>query len=128
MMSARLALGIAVTVVAVACARGIKPEVVQGWVGQPAVALEREWGPATREVQEGPLRILIYEEVARRSTTRSFEQQTALQNRAGTFSDPRAVQRIEAEEAARAPMVYVRSYLFWVDQGGTVVRSEIQQP
>jgi len=39
-----VALGLALLLLgAVACSSGIRPEVLQGWVGRPATALERAW-------------------------------------------------------------------------------------
>ena len=45
-------LGLALTLAA-GCGGGIRPEVLKGWVGRPAAALEKDWGPATREVPDG---------------------------------------------------------------------------
>lgn len=114
-----LAFGLAAALAA-GCAASIRPEVVQSWVGRPAAALQQEWGPPTREAQDGDLRILIYEEVTRQ-TARTFQ----------TTAVPRAVSgtgHLEAQEAYRLPTVYVRSYVFWVTPVGTVVRAIIREP
>jgi hypothetical protein len=109
----------AAVIVAAACTRGgLPPEQVQAWVGRPATDLTRAWGAPTREVTDQGLRVLIYEELERASGS--------------TFSS----QRISPREARAAgvpaeppsPIVYARSYLFWVDAAGTIVRSQIRQP
>lgn len=123
MKGLRVGLGLAVAVgAATACSSGIRPEVLQGWVGRPAAALERAWGPATREVPDGDLRVLIYEEVER-STSRTFEN-TATSRTGGTY----AAAAVAAQEAYRPPTVYVRSYLFWVNRDGTIVNAMVRQP
>jgi hypothetical protein len=112
---------LAVAVVGAACASGIKPEALRAWVGRPAAELERDWGAATREVPDGELRILVYEEVERR-TSRNFETSGA--GRADAYAAAAAA----AQEAYRIPTVYVRSYLFWVNRDGTIVNSMVRQP
>jgi hypothetical protein len=102
---------------------GVKPEELQAWVGKPAAALEKDWGPATREAEDGDLRILIYEEVEKRSSS-SFENAAP----AARYLGPTALAHAAAQEAYRIPTVYVRSYLFWVDRQGTIVNSTVRQP
>jgi hypothetical protein len=117
-------LGLALALAA-GCGGGIRPEVLKGWVGRPAASLEKDWGPATREVPDGDLRILVYEEVERQRTG---------PNTQFDYQDPYASRDIHhqaqkaAEEAYRAPRVYVRSYLFWVDREGKIVHTAIRTP
>ena len=104
-----------------ACAHGLPPEQVQAWVGRPAGDLVRSWGAPTREVDDGGQRILIYEEMER-SQKLAFEKQVTARQ-AGSAA------AAEAENAAaRGPTVYARSYLFWVDAAGAIVRAQIRQP
>jgi len=117
-----LGLGLAV---ATGCAGGLRPEVLQAWVGQPAAALEREWGPPTRHVQDGEQRILIYEELET-TTRRDFGSPTGGGSRYGM--DRLSTAQALANEAYRPPTVYVRSYLFWVNREGTIVHSSVHQP
>jgi len=118
----RPALVLAATVLAlIACERStaLRPEVLQRWVGRPAATLEKDWAPATREVKDAGQRVLIYEELDRASreintrgggtTTRTME--SAIQT--------------QANATAFGLKVYVRSYLFWVDPAGTIVRTEV---
>jgi hypothetical protein len=107
------------------CASGIRPEVLQSWVGRPAAALEREWGPPTREVTDGDLRILIYEE-AERATSQNFSSPSGGGARGGT--DKWAAAQAQANEAFRAPTVYARSYLFWVNREGAIVNATRRDP
>jgi hypothetical protein len=100
------------------CGGGIKPEALQTWVGRPSAALEKDWGPPTREVPDGDQRILIYEEVETRRRNSALD---------GTKT---AVSRGEAQQAEqntpRESMVSVRSYQFWVDAAGTIVRATVR--
>ena len=106
-----------------ACTRaGLPPERVQAWVGRPAADLVREWGSPTREVNDAGQRVLIYEEVERSRQRPAFETQTSVQM-AGSVEDAAA-----ANTAVQGPTVYARSYLFWVDAFGKIVRSQIRQP
>jgi hypothetical protein len=120
-----LGLGLAVTLVA-GCGGGIRPEVLKSWVGRPAAALEKDWGPATREVPDGDLRILVYEEVerARDGKSSNFDQQDP----GGYSRDVHHQAQLAAERAYHAPRVYVRSYLFWVDREGKIVNSMVRTP
>ncbi|SRR5581483_572471 len=126
MSSARVAVAIGLGLLLAGCASGIRPEVLARWVGRPAAALEQEWGPPTREVPDGDNRILIYEEVERRSSQRGgFEEQDPSNSRyAGAYE--RAARA--AEEAYHAPRVYVRSYLFWVKPDGTIAHTAVRTP
>jgi hypothetical protein len=112
---------LAVAVLGAACASGIKPEALRAWVGRPAAELQRDWGAATREVPDGELRILVYEEVERRAR-RNFE------TTGGGRADAYAAAAAAAQEAYRIPTVYVRSYLFWVNGDGTIVNAMVRQP
>lgn len=114
-------LALALALVGAACASGIKPEALRAWIGRPAAELERDWGAATREVPDGDLRILVYEEVERR-VGRNFETTAAGRQ------DAYAAAAAAAQEAYRVPTVYVRSYLFWVNRDGTIVNSMVRQP
>ena len=106
----------------VACARGgLPPERVQAWVGRPAAELVREWGAPTREVDEAGQRVLVYEEIERNQRP-AFERQTSVRQ-AGSAEAAAA-----ANAATQGPAVYARSYLFWVDAAGKIVRSQIRQP
>jgi hypothetical protein len=105
------------------CARPLTPEELRVWVGRPVASLEKDWGAATREVREGDLRILIYEEVTK-NTARDFERTGPTARAAG----PYGVAQAAANEAYRLPTVYVRSYLFWVNPGGRIVNSAVHQP
>jgi hypothetical protein len=99
---------------------GLEPEQLQAWVGRPVSALIEAWGPATREVADGPLRVLIYEELER-APHLEFGRQVS--------SRDIGYQAAQAtNEALRGPEVYARSYLFWVDAAGTIVRSDRRQP
>jgi hypothetical protein len=117
-------LGLAVALVA-GCGGGVRPEVLKGWVGRPAASLEKDWGPATREVPDGDLRILVYEEVERQRTrSTAFDQQDP----GGYSRDIHHQAQRAAQEAYHAPRVYVRSYLFWVDREGKIVHSMVRTP
>ena len=117
-------LGLAVALAA-GCGGGIRPEVLKGWVGRPAASLEKDWGVPTREVPDGDLRILVYEEVERQ---RAGANQFDYQDPYGYNRDIHHHAQKAAEEAYRAPRVYVRSYLFWVDREGKIVHSAIRTP
>jgi hypothetical protein len=102
----------------VGCGGGIKPEALQTWVGRPAAALEKDWGPPTREVTDGDQRILVYEEIETRRRGSALD---------GTKT---AVSKGEAQAPEQGPtrgsMVSVRSYEFWVDTAGTIVRASVR--
>ena len=119
----RLGLFVGVTALAFsACTRaGLPPERVQAWVGRPAADLVREWGSPTREVNDAGQRVLIYEELERNQRP-VFETQTTARV-TGSAEDAAA-----ANAAAQGLPVYARSYLFWVDPAGKIVRSQIRQP
>jgi hypothetical protein len=113
-----LAVACAALGLAAACTRGgLPPEQVQAWIGRPAAELTRAWGAPTREVTDQGLRVLIYEELERASGSTFGPQNVSPRDAraAGVAVEPRAV-------------VYARSYLFWVDSTGTIVRSQIHQP
>ncbi|MBI3456588.1 MAG: hypothetical protein HY002_12495 [Candidatus Rokubacteria bacterium] len=124
MSLARSALALAALLAAVlGCSQAVRPEVLRSWVGRPAAALEKDWGPPTREVPDGELRILIYEEVTK-NTQRTFDSADPRGRTLGAYAAAQAA----AQEAYRLPTVYVRSYLFWVNRGGTIVNSAVHQP
>jgi hypothetical protein len=100
----------------------VRPEELQAWVGKPATALEKDWGPATREVVDGDMRILIYEEMAK-NAAKGFEGARSVKQ-----LGPYGAAHEAAKEAYRMPTVYVRSYLFWVDQAGKIVNSTVSHP
>jgi hypothetical protein len=120
----RLAVVLALGLAAAACAAGVHPEVLKAWVGRPATALEADWGPPTRETQDGDVRVLIYEEVERPSGRTTFDDQDPSRSRGSGYSAAAAA----AAEAYKAPRVYVRSYLFWVTREGTIVHSAVRTP
>jgi hypothetical protein len=103
-----------------ACNRGgLPPEQIQAWVGRPAAQLVREWGPATKELDDAGQRVLVYEEVER---TGSAEFSRYVSTRStGTQPTPPPTTTLGYHS-------YARSYLFWVDAAGTIVRSHIHQP
>jgi len=109
-----------VTVGLAACASGIPPERVQAWVGRPATDLRNAWGTPTREVTDGDQRILIYDEYERISGA-DFQRQV------GVRAAGSAQAAMEVNNALQA-QGYARSYLFWVNPAGVIVRSEIRQP
>jgi hypothetical protein len=115
-------LGLAVALAIAGCAsEGLSPEVLRQWVGQPAAALEKDWGPPTREVPDGQMTILVYEELQGQSGGRTtFDEQEGPRSRGSQELMPRQVYV--------APKVYVRSYLFWVDAGGRIVHSTVRTP
>jgi hypothetical protein len=105
-----------------ACSRGgLPPERVQAWVGRSAADLTREWGTPTREVDDAGQRVLIYEEMERNQNLAFEKQVTARQ--AGSAQAAAAL-----NAAAQGPTAYARSYLFWVDAAGAIVRAQIRQP
>jgi hypothetical protein len=120
----RLAVTLALGLAAVACAAGVRPEALKAWVGRPATALETDWGPPTRETQDGDVRVLIYEEVERRSVRTSFDDQDPSRTRGSAYGQA----YVAAAEAYKTPRVYVRSYLFWVNREGTIVQSAVRTP
>jgi hypothetical protein len=101
--------------------RGLPPEQVQAWVGRPATDLVKDWGAPTREVEDAGQRVLVYEETERANTP-NF-QHGVTKSQAGS-----AAAQAAARDAALGPTVYARSYLFWVDGGGAIVRAQIRQP
>jgi hypothetical protein len=64
---------------------------------------------------------MIYEEVEQNQSLR-FEQ-TVTARQAGSAAAAEA-----ANQALRGPAVYARSYLFWVDAAGAIVRAQIHTP
>ncbi len=118
-------LALAVTLMGAAgCSSGaLRPDELRVWVGRPAAAIQREWGPATREIVDGDLRILVYEQVERR-TSSDFQSPVATRSSGGAA----ALAHAAAAEAFRSPTVYVRSYLFWVNREGTIVHSDVREP
>ena len=92
-------------------------------MGRPAAAIQQEWGPATREIVDGDLRILVYEQVERR-TSSDFQSPAATRASGGAAGLAQAA----AADAYRSPTVYVRSYLFWVNREGTIVHSDMREP
>ena len=108
---------------------GIQPETLQKWVGRPVTALQKDWGSATREVEDGDLRILVYEEMQQKGYYKGgfgTENQDPGQYRQGGGNYVAAHEA--AQKAYRAPTVYVRSYLFWVNPEGTIVNSAVRTP
>jgi hypothetical protein len=77
----------------------MRPEELARWVGQPAEALEKAWGPATREVTDASFKVLVYEQ---------------------TEASGQIIKGVPE------PPAYARSYLFWVDAAGIVTRVETQ--
>jgi len=116
-------LPLALLLAAGCAAGGMKQEALDRWVGRPAAALEKEWGGPTREARDGELRVLVYEEIERYRTdgTGTFESGGSV---GGAYMHPHTA----AQALFRAPTVYVRSYLFWVDAAGTIVHSTVRQP
>ena len=112
-----LALGLAA-----GCSTVIRPEALQAWVGRPAATIEADWGPATRVVEDGALRILIYEQLERKSGG-DFANAAPSLKRSGYEPGSAA-----AKEAYRNPRVYARSYLFWVNSEGTIVHADVREP
>jgi hypothetical protein len=100
---------------------GLPPEQVQAWVGRPATDLVQAWGAPTREVDDQGQRVLIYEEIEKNKSVTFANQVTTRQ--AGTVQAA-----AEQNAAARGPTVYARSYLFWVDAGGKIARTQIRHP
>jgi hypothetical protein len=94
---------------------------VQAWVGRPAGDLVKAWGVPTREVDDAGQRVLIYEEMARNEALNFDQRVTARQ--AGSAQAAEA-----ANAAAQGPAVHARSYLFWVDAAGAIVRAQIRTP
>lgn len=115
----RLLAAAALVAAAAACTPGgLAPEQVQAWVGRPAGELVQAWGPPTREVTHQGQRVLIYEELERASGSSFAAQQMS----------PREARAAGVPAEPPSPVVYARSYLFWVDPGGMIVRSQIRQP
>ncbi len=116
-------LALALLLAAGCASSGIRPEVLQAWVGRPVAALEKDWGPPTREVQDGQTRILVYEELERKSTKSTFDDADPSRPR-GTYG----VAQLTANQAYQGPTVYVRSYLFWVNRDDTIVHAAVRTP
>jgi hypothetical protein len=110
-----------IALVLAACHGGLPPEQVQAWVGRPATDLVKAWGAPTREVEDAGQRVLIYEEIER-SKGAQFAGQTTARS-AGSAPEAQAQNR-----ALQGPVVYARSYMFWIDPGGKIVRSQIHVP
>lgn len=124
-MASALAVTLALVLVLAGCAAGVDPQVVKAWEGRPAATLEKDWGPPTRETQDGDLRIMIYEEVSKRKASENkFDAQDPSRMR-GTNYD---LAYQQAQEAYKAPRVYVRSYLFWVNREGNIVHAVVRTP
>ena len=105
---------------AAGCAHGITPEALKAdWEGRPASALEKKWGPATRETKDGELRVLVYEEVEGKSP-RPFEGAASAFKRGAINSS--------GEDKYLGPTLTVRSYLFWVNPQGTIVHTDVRLP
>lgn len=124
MRRAALVVGVVVLVglgVAACMRGGVAPEQVQAWVGRPAADLVKTWGAPTREVADAGQRVLIFEEIERNNNL-NFER-TVTSRQAGSAAAAAA-----ANAAALGPTVYARSYLFWVDGAGAIVRAQIRQP
>jgi hypothetical protein len=97
---------------------GIPRERVEAWVGRADADLVREWGTPTREVMDTGQRVLIYEEMERTGSA-TFAREVS--GRWGP-SGPAPTQSTVGYYS------YARSYLFWVDGAGKIVRTEIRQP
>jgi len=123
-MASALAVTLALGLAFAGCAAGVDPQVVKAWEGRPAATLEKDWGPPTREAQDGDLRIMIYEEVSKRNPQTVFDAQDPSRMR-GTNYD---LAYQQAQEAYKAPRVYVRSYLFWVNREGNIVHAAVRTP
>lgn len=124
MRGARVAVGILIlaSLGLSGCVRGgLSNEQVQAWVGRPSADLEKAWGVPTREVTDAGQRVLIYEEIER-NTDPNFEK-TITARQAGSAAAAAA-----ANAAILDVKVYARSYLFWVDSAGAIVRAQIRQP
>ena len=91
--------------------------------GRPAVALEKEWGPPTREIPDQGQRLLIYEELdqKRGPVVAGPDHQRAQQNSA-------AAVQAQANATVNPKTFYVRSYRFWVDATGRIVRTATHEP
>ncbi len=105
---------------ALGCSSAVRPEVLRAWVGRPAAALQQEWGLATREVEDGSLRVLIYEQV-RSASSPGLRPTASLSRQAAENTG------VTADQGGGLT-VYVRSYLFWVNGEGTIVRTDTPQP
>ena len=113
----RVALGIAVTTLALAACGGVPPpHDVQPWVGRPAADLAREWGAPTRELSDADQKILVYEEMVQ-TKTKDLTQDQGKRNM-GAVPPP----------SAMGISSYARSYLFWVDASGKITQVQIREP
>jgi hypothetical protein len=125
-MARALALRLAVALALAGCASGgVDPQVLRHWEGRPAATLEKDWGPPTREAKEGDLRIMIYEEIGKSGGQSKFDAQDPSRMRGGA-SYEQAYQ--SSQEAYKAPRVYIRSYLFWVNPEGKIVHAAVRNP
>ena len=100
---------------------GLSTDQVQAWVGRPSADLVKTWGAPTREVDDAGQRVLIYEEMEG-NPHNNFEK-TVTARQAGS-----AAAAAQANAAAASVKVYARSYLFWLDGAGAIVRAQIRQP
>ncbi len=116
---------LALTLAAGCASGGLRPEVLQRWIGRPA-ALEKDWGTATPEVPDGERRIPISKEVEQRSGRSGFDNADPARSRGGGANHLAAHEA--ANQAYRTPTVYVRSTLFWVNHEGTIVHSAVRTP
>jgi hypothetical protein len=117
----RLLGGLALVGLGAGCSVELGAADLQKWVGRPAATLRQEWGPPTREVVDGAQRVLVYEQLDR-PIKRDFDTKGQPRERDPHYGQLRAI------EAAERPGVYVRSYIFWVDAEGAIVRTEVRQP
>jgi hypothetical protein len=104
-----------------ASSRAVRPEVLQSFVGRPATALEKEWGPATREVADGGQRLLIYEEFDRKDSVDVARSEGTARSATQTYV------QTQANATVNPGRVYARSYQFWVDAAGTIVRVNVKE-
>jgi len=115
-----LVVALAVAVLAAGCASGLSTSQLQEWVGRPAAKLAESWGPPTREVTDEGKRVLIYEELDAASR-QSFAGAQTRETRDNQMQS-------RYMSSYRGPQIYARSYLFWVDDTGAIVRAERRQP
>jgi hypothetical protein len=116
----RSAAGLVALALAAGCSHEVRPEVLQAWVGKPADALRKDWGPATREIQDGETRILVYEQFERRTSDDFTTRRANVRNTYGLAQ--------EQADPLRSPTVYARAYVFWVNREGVIVQSGVRQP
>ena len=100
-----------VLVAAVGCAdKGVKPEEMEAWVGRPAATLEKNWGSATREVQDGDLRILIYEEVGKGKPL-NFNESTGTSRFFGGSADSLVLSLVETRHLTPEKLARIQKLL-----------------